>query len=253
MRLQGRTAVVTGAGGPMGEAVALRFAEEGASLVLTDISGARLAAACERIRAALRPGAALVERRADVRARAECEELVAAGRARFPRIELLINVVGGIRGGGLGHSVLDLPESRWDDTMTLNLKGSLHLVQLLAPQMLEAGYGRIVNFSSINMAGEAGAADYGAAKAAVASFTRTLALELAPHVNVNCVAPGLIRTSVMQRQSAEDAERYVARTALKRIGEPREIANACLFLASEEASYVTGEMLAVAGGIWPAL
>jgi NAD(P)-dependent dehydrogenase (short-subunit alcohol dehydrogenase family) len=103
------------------------------------------------------------------------------------------------------------------------------------------------------MAGEIGAADYGAAKAAVASFTRTLALELAPHVNVNCIAPGLIRTSVMQRQSAEDAERYVARTALKRIGEPREIANVCLFLASEEASYVTGEMVAVAGGIWPAL
>ena len=253
MRLGGRTALVSGAGGPMGEAVARRFAEAGASLVLTDISGARLAAACERIRAALTPGADLVAERADVRLRGECEAVVRVGRDRFPRIDVLINVVGGIRGESLGHSVLELPESRWDDTMTLNLKGTLHLVQLVAPEMLKNRYGRIVNFSSINMAGEAGAADYGAAKAAVASFTRSLALELAPHVNVNCIAPGLIRTSVMQRQSAEDAERYVARTALKRIGEPREIANAALFLASEEASYVTGEMLAVAGGIWPAL
>jgi NAD(P)-dependent dehydrogenase (short-subunit alcohol dehydrogenase family) len=253
MRLDGRTALITGAGGPMGEAVATRFAEEGAGLVLTDISGGRLAAACERIRASLRPGADLVFQRADVRLRGECEALVQASRGRFARIDALINVVGGIRGASLGQSVLELPESRWDDTMTLNLKGALHLTQLVAPQMLENRYGRIVNFSSINMAGEAGAADYGAAKAAVASFTRTLALELAPHVNVNCIAPGLIRTSVMQRQSAEDAERYVQRTALKRIGEPREIANACLFLASEEASYVTGEMLAVAGGIWPAL
>ena len=253
MRLEGRTALVTGAGGPMGEAVATRFAEEGASLVLTDISGARLAAAVERIRAALRPDAGLAAERADVRLRDECEAVVRAGRARFPRIDVLVNVVGGIRGASLGHSALELPESRWDDTMSLNLKGTLHLVQLVAPEMLRNGYGRIVNFSSINMAGEAGAADYGAAKAAVASFTRSLALELAPHVNVNCIAPGLIRTSVMQRQSAADAESYVARTALKRIGEPREIANAALFLASEEASYVTGEMLAVAGGIWPAL
>jgi len=253
MRLDGKIALVTGAGGPMGEAVARRFAEEGASLVVSDISGARLGAAVERLGAALRPGADLVALRADVRLRAECEALVAAGRGRFPGVDILVNVVGGIRGQSLGHSVLDLPEARWDDTMTLNLKGSLHLVQLLAPGMLERRWGRIVNFSSINMAGEAGAADYGAAKAAVASFTRTLAIELAPHVNVNCIAPGLIRTSVLDRQSPADTERYVARTLLKRVGEPGEIAGAALFLASEDSSYVTGEMLAVSGGIWPAL
>lgn len=253
MRLAGRIALVTGAGGPMGEAVATRFAEEGAALIVADISGGRLEAASQRIRAALKPGADLVAQRADMRVRAECEALVQAGRARFPRIDVLINVVGGIRAQSLGHGALDLPESRWDDTMTLNLKPTLHLVQLVAPEMVRNGYGRIVNFSSINMAGEAGAADYGAAKAAVASLTRTLALELAPHVTVNCIAPGLIRTSVMARQSEEAAASYVARSALKRIGEPREVANAALFFASEESSYVTGEMLAVSGGIWPAL
>lgn len=248
MRLRNRVALVTGVGGPMGEAVALRFAEEGADLIIADISGNRLAAAAERIRAALRNGRDLVACRADMRVRQECELVVAAGRARFPRIDILINVVGGIRSRSLFQPVLEMPESRWDDTMTLNLKGTLHLVQLVAPEMVRNLYGRIVNFASINLAGAAGQADYGAAKAAIASFTRTLAMELAPQVNVNCVAPGLIRTGVMAIQDPADSARYVERTLLKRVGEPREVANAVLFLASEEASFITGETLAVSGG-----
>ena len=253
MRLAGKIALITGAGGPMGEAVATRFAEEGASLILTEISGNRLAAAAERVRGALRPGEDLVAHRADVRVRAECAAVVDAGRRRFSRIDILINVVGGIRGQSLYQSILEMPEDRWDDTMTLNLKGSFHLIQLVGPEMLANRYGRIVNFSSINMAGEAGQADYGAAKAAVASLTRSLAMEFAPDVTVNCLAPGTIRTSVMDRQDPADAERYRSRSLLKRFGEPREVANAALFLASDESSYITGEILAVSGGIWPAL
>ncbi|SLN71795.1 SDR family NAD(P)-dependent oxidoreductase [Oceanibacterium hippocampi] len=253
MRLAGRVALVTGAGGPMGEAVATRFAEEGASLVLTDISGRRLEAAAERIRAALQSGADIVSRRADVRDAVEARALVDAGHERFPTIDVLINVVGGIRSQTLYMPILEMPEERLDETLALNLKGAFHLVRLVAPDMLRSGYGRIVNFSSINMAGEAGQADYGAAKAAVASLTRSLAMELAPQVNVNCVAPATIRTSVMANMPPEETEKYRSRTVLKRLGEPREVANTVLFLASEEASYVTGEMIAVSGGIWPAL
>ena len=248
MRLKDRIALVTGAGGPMGEAVAQRFAEEGASLVLTDISGSRLGAAEERVRGALGPGADLVAHRADVRLRSECEAVVAAGRQRFPRIDILVNVVGGIRDRTLFQPLLEMNELRWDDTMVLNLKGSFHLVQLVGPEMVRNGWGRIVNFSSINMAVHWGQADYAAAKAAVASFTRSLAMELAPHVNVNCVAPGLIRTGVMAIHDEADNESYVSRTLLKRIGEPREVANAVLFLSSDESSFITGEMLVVSGG-----
>lgn len=253
MRLDGRVALVSGAGGPMGEAVATRFAREGASLVLTDISGRRLEAAAERIRAELAEGRDLVAHRCDVRSSVEAQALLAAGHERFPRVDVLINVVGGIRSQVLNEPVLDMSEERLDETLALNVKSAFNLVRLVAPDMIAGGYGRIVNFSSINMAGEAGQADYGAAKAAVASLTRSLAMELAPHVNVNCIAPATIRTSVMDRMSEEETDRYRQRTVLKRIGEPAEVANVVLFLASEEASYVTGEMIAVSGGIWPAL
>lgn len=253
MRLANRTALVTGAGGPMGEAIATRFAEEGANLILTDISANRLQAATARIEPLLRSGAGLLAMRADVRNRRECEELVNGGRARFAAIDILVNVVGGVRDAELFRPFLEMTETRWDDTFTLNLKGSFHLVQLTAGAMVENRYGRIVNFASINMVGEVRQVDYGAAKAAVASMTRSLAMELAPFVNVNAVAPGPIRTSVLSRQSAADSARYAERTLLKRLGEPREVANAVLFLASEEASYITGEILAVSGGIQVAL
>lgn len=253
MRLKGRVALVTGGGGPMGEAVATRFAREGASLILTDISGRRLEAAADRVRGMQTAGCDLVAHRCDVRSAQEAKALVEAAHERLPRIDVLINVVGGIRSQTLYERVLDMDEERLDDTLTLNVKSAFNLVRLVAPDMLAGGYGRIVNFSSINMAGEAGQADYGAAKAAVTSLTRSLAMELAPHINVNCVAPATIRTSVMDRMPDEETERYRQRTLLKRIGEPHEVANVVLFLASEEASYVTGEMIAVSGGIWPAL
>jgi NAD(P)-dependent dehydrogenase (short-subunit alcohol dehydrogenase family) len=119
--------------------------------------------------------------------------------------------------------------------------------------MLERRYGKIVNVSSINFAGEVGSSDYSAAKAAVASLTRTMAIELAPHINVNCIAPGIIRTSVIDRMSPDVRAHYENKPLLKRLGEARDIANAALFLCSDESSYITGQILAVSGGIWPAL
>jgi NAD(P)-dependent dehydrogenase (short-subunit alcohol dehydrogenase family) len=146
-----------------------------------------------------------------------------------------------------------MSEERFDDTFTLNLKGCFHMVQLIAPGMLERRSGKIINIGSISMAGEAGQVDYAAAKAAVVSMTRSLAMELAPHVNVNCISPATIRTSVLDRTSAEEREYYLEKTLLKRFGEPGDVANAVLFLASDEASYITGENLCVSGGIAPAL
>jgi 3-oxoacyl-[acyl-carrier protein] reductase len=253
MRLQGRTALITGAGGPMGRTVAERFAGEGASLVITDISGARLAEAVAAITPLLKSGARLVAERADVTRAEQAATVVAAGRAAIGDVDIVVNIVGGIKAKTLFEPMVTMTEERWDATFGLNTKAILHLTKLLAPTMVARRYGKIVNISSINFAGEMGNADYGAAKAAVASLTRTMAIELAPHVNVNCIAPGSIRTSVLQRMSAEDLAFYAAKPLLKRLGEPADVANACLFLASDEASYITGEILAVSGGIWPAL
>lgn len=252
MRLKGRTALVTGVGGAMGRAVATRFAEEGASLILTDISGGRLAETVSSIAPLMRDGARLASARADVTKAAEAAAMVAAGH-ELGATGIVINIVGGIRAKTLFEPMTGMTEERWDATFALNTKGIFHLTKLLAPGMVERRYGKIVNISSINFAGEMGSADYGAAKAAVASLTRTLAIELAPHVNVNCIAPGTIRTSVLERLPPEDLAFYAAKPLLKRLGEPADIANACLFLASEEASYITGEILAVSGGIWPSL
>lgn len=253
MRLEGHTALVTGAGGPMGRAVAARFAREGASLIVTDISGSRLAETAAIIRPLLAPGAKVVAERGDITQAAEAAAVVAAARAAHIDADITINIVGGIKAKTMFEPMLTISEERWDATFALNTKGILHLTKLLAPAMVERQYGKIVNISSISFAGETGNADYGAAKAAVASLTRTLAMELAPHVNVNCIAPGTIRTSVMQRMTAEDLAYYAAKPLLKRLGEPADIANACLFLASDESSYITGEILAVSGGVWPAL
>jgi len=253
MRLQGKVALITGAAGPMGRAVAMRFAEEGASLIISDISGPRLAEAEASIAKLLKGDAKLVAQRANAISRDEARALAQLGLDTFGRIDLLVNIVGGIRAKTMFEPLVGMSETRWDDTMALNLKPNLHLSQMVIPGMLERRYGKIVNISSINFAGEVGSADYSAAKAAVASLTRTMAIELAPHINVNCIAPGIIRTSVIDRMTPDVRAHYENKPLLKRLGEARDIANAALFLCSDESSYITGQILAVSGGIWPAL
>ena len=248
MRLKDKVAFISGAGGPMGSAIARRLAEEGAQLILTDISGQRLAQATEGL-----GGQDTVRVRSDVRVREQAAQVVQAGMARFGRIDILVNVVGGIRDTELKRPFLTMAESRFDDTFTLNLKGGFHLVQLIAPGMLTRAYGKVINIGSISMSGEAGQTDYGAAKAAVVSMTRSLAMELAPHINVNCISPATIQTTVLDRMPADERQYYIDRTLLKRFGQARDIANAVLFLASDEAGYITGENLCVSGGIAPAL
>ncbi|HMO45948.1 MAG TPA: SDR family oxidoreductase [Rubrivivax sp.] len=251
-RLDGRVALVTGAGGPMGRAVALKLAREGARLVLTDISGNRLAGT-ERDVAEAVPDGGLVAVRANVMNRQEAAQVAARGVEAFGRIDVLINVVGGIRSPRLYTPFLELDEAQWDDTLALNLKPGFHLIRIVAPGMLACGWGRIVNVASVVFAGEAGQADYAAAKAAVASLTRTLSMEFAPHVNVNCIAPGMIQTSVFERLADEDRRRFLAKCLLNRPGLPEEIADAVAFLSSDESSFVTGEILAVSGGNHPSL
>ncbi|USK60915.1 SDR family NAD(P)-dependent oxidoreductase [Peribacillus asahii] len=249
MRLKNRVAMITGAGGPMGQAIALRFAEEGAALVLTDISENRLKQTEEKV-ASLTEVVAI---RSNVLNLSEIQGVVQAGQDRFQSIDILINVVGGVRGAQMNQSIMEMDVDRWDDTWRLNLKGTVNCIKLVANQMMAKKYGKIVNISSIHLAGAKGFSDYGAAKAGVASLTKTAAMELGPYINVNCIAPGVIQTSAVERMDEEDIQAYKNQIILDRLGEPIDIANAALFLSSDESRYVTGQILAVAGGMSPHL
>ena len=251
-RLEGRIALVSGAGGPMGQAIALNLAAQGARLLLTDISAGRLDATVTLLEAAGREDR-VVAVRGNALDRVEAAAVVEAGLARFGRIDILVNVVGGVRGASLYTPFLQLDEAQWDNTFALNLKPGFHLIQRVAPGMLERGSGKIVNVSSVVFAGEGGQADYAAAKAAVASLTRSLAQEFAPRIHVNCIAPGLIRTSVVERLAENERQGFLDRSLLRRLGRPEEIADVVAFLASDESSFMTGEILAVSGGNHPSL
>lgn len=237
----------------MGRAVTDRLVADGVgAVVLTDISGARLEQAAADLRDRL--GAdRVVSHRADVTLAAEARSVVDAGMVAFGRVDLLVNLVGGLRSSGLYTPFLDMAEDQWRQTFDLNLLGGFHLMQAVVPGMIARRFGRVVNVSSIVFGGEKGQADYAAAKAAVASLTRSLAAEFAPHVTVNCVAPGLTNTSVTQNIPPGEAARLTAAAFIPRMAEPAETAAAISFFLREEARFVTGEIMAVAGGIHPHL
>ncbi|WP_203557380.1 SDR family oxidoreductase [Bacillus sp. B15-48] len=252
MRLKDKVSFVTGAGGPMGEAIALRLAEEGAKIVITDISENRLNQTEEKLLEFMDADQILAIR-ANVLDFDEVKKVVEEANNRFTRIDILVNVVGGIRDTTMIKPLFDIDGERWDHTMELNLKGTFNCTKLVAQKMLQNGYGKIVNISTIHFDGEKGYADYGAAKAGVASFTKTAAKELSPSINVNCIAPGLIQTSIVDRMDNETLEEYRKKTLLGRLGKPIDIANATLFLVSDESAYITGHILPVSGGVWPSL
>ncbi len=244
MRLADRVALITGAGGPMGEAMSRRFAAEGAKLVLSDISQRRL----DEAAGGLDPATTLAYR-GDGLDEADVNTLCGEAYDRFGSIDIIINIVGGVRGGGLLTPLLSSSLAEIRATLDFNMAGIVLTAKRIVPRMMENQYGRIVNFASIAMSGEDGMAAYSAAKAGVAALTRSMAIEFAPHVTVNSIAPSLIRTRVVDRMDPEQVEYHRQRTLLKRLGEPIDIANAALFLASDEASFITGVNLPVSGGI----
>lgn len=252
-RIAGPRAALTGAGGPMGRAVARRLIADGATdLALTDISATRLGETVDALLAD-HPGLRITALRGDVTIAAEARGFAAQALDRFGGIDVLVNTVGGIRSPRLYTPFLEMDEAQFRATMDMNLMGNFHLVQSFAPGMLERGIGRIVNFATVVFGGEAGQGDYAAAKAATASLTRSLAAELAPAITVNAVAPGLTNSSVTRNMPADEAARLTAMAFNRRMAEPDEIAEAVAFFASEAARFVTGEIMAVSGGIHPHL
>ncbi|MFA5869176.1 MAG: 3-oxoacyl-ACP reductase family protein [Candidatus Bathyarchaeia archaeon] len=249
MKLDGKVAVVTGASRGIGRAIAETFAREGADVVVNYVrSEGEAKEVVEHIRAMGRRAFAV---KADVSKRADAQRMFNKVLAEFGRVDILVNNAG----IGTGGTTLDTPEEDWDRVMAVNLKGPFNCTQIAAKTMVERKSGKIINISSISGLGGApvGELAYCCAKAALIAMTTVAAQDLGPHgINVNSVAPGWTRTDMTSRATREKTEELqrlkAGMAAMRRIGEPQDIANAALFLASDEASFVTGQVLVADGG-----
>lgn len=248
-RLDGRAALVTGASRGIGRATAERFAREGARVCLMDIDGDTLEEVVDELDS---DGLDVFASVGDVSDADDVERTVEETVDRFDRLDILVNNAGVIRDNLIHKMTLD----DWNTVMQVHLQGTFLCTRTAQKHMVEQEYGRILNVSSTSALGNRGQANYSTAKAGIQGFTRTLAIELGRFgVTVNAVAPGFVETD-MTRQTAERigipfddfVERAAEQIPVKRTGKPEDIASVLLFLASEEAGFVSGQILYAAGG-----
>ena len=246
MRLENKVAIVTGAARGIGLATARRFAEEGARVVLGDIDLPAANTATEEIRK-ISPETTFAE--LDVTSATSVDSLVAMTRDRFGRLDILVNNAGITADAQL----LKMSESDWDRVIDVNLKGLYQCTRSVAGVMIAQGKGKIINAASVvGIYGNFGQTNYVASKAGVIGMTRTWARELGPQgICVNAVAPGFIKTQMMGTIPEKVIAKVLERTPLHRMGTPEDVANAYLFLASDEADFINGAVLTVDGGLIP--
>jgi NAD(P)-dependent dehydrogenase (short-subunit alcohol dehydrogenase family) len=251
MLLQDKVALITGGGNGIGRATALRFAKEGARVVISDLDEENLEKTRQDIKAA---GGEVVAVLGNVTQRQDVQQMVDTAVEQFGKLDILINNAG-VNRDALTTRIKDgearfMSDDKWDLVLDVNLKGTWLCSQLAAVPMIKQKYGRIVNTSSIGALGNIGQANYAASKAGVIGLTKTLALEWARfNIAVNCVAPGATKTRMTAGIPDKIMEVLLAKIPFRRLAEPEEIAAAHLFLASDQASYITGQVLFVDGGI----
>ena len=248
MRFNDRVAIVTGGASGMGRAAVLGFAAEGAVVVVNDIDEAGLQATADAVRAlggsvALAPG--------DITAQETIDLMVGRAKTDFGRIDILFNYVGGDPDLSPQRPFLEQTDDFWDRMIAINLKSTIRACRAVLATMIEEGKGRIINTGAV--AGKIGGPNmalYSAVKGGVIAFTKALALETAAHgITVNCVCPGPVATPGLQRVFADQvAEEILQIVPLHRLGTPEEVASAVLYLASDEAAFITGQALSVDGG-----
>ena len=243
--LEQKIAVVTGASRGIGRAVACALAAEGARVVI-NYHGSKERALQVKQEIEETGGQAEILQ-CDVSSFSDCEAFFKAVIAKFGRIDILVNNAGITKDGLL----LKMPESDFDAVINTNLKGAFHCTRFAARQMLRQKSGRIINMASVSgILGNAGQANYSASKAGVIGLTKSTARELASKgITVNAVAPGFIHTDMTAGLSDGVKERAVSQIPIGRFGEPEDIAQAVVFLASEKARYITGQVLCVDGGM----
>ena len=243
-RLEGKVCLITGAGQGIGEATALKFAREGAVVIACDLKQEQVDAVAQACRAA---GAQAEGQVMDVTNRAQVDAVVAQVIAAHGRIDVLVNNAGITQDARLQKMTLE----QFDRVIDVNLRGVFHCAQAVAGHMTEQGSGVILNASSVvGLYGNFGQTNYAATKFGVIGFTKTWARELSPKgVRVNAVAPGFIKTPMIATVPDKVLDDLAQKVPLKRLGQAEEIANAYAFLASDEASYITGAVIEVDGGL----
>lgn len=241
-RLDTKIAIVTGAGQGIGQAIARKLAVEGATVVATDVNEATAKETAAAI------GGRALGLRADVTDRDSVNAMVDQVMARFGRVDVLVNNAGWDK----GERFVDSEPETWDRIVQINLYGVLNTSKKVLPIMAAQGGGKVVNLGSdAGRVGSSGEAVYSAAKGGVIAFTKAMAREMArDHVNVNCVCPGPTDTPLFASMGGEKLREALTRAIpFRRLGTPDDLANAVAFLASDEASFVTGQTVSVSGGL----
>ena len=245
MRLKDRVTIVTGASRGIGRSIAELFAQEGAKVVINYIRSAKEAAAlADQIN---KRGGQAIAVKADVSKQKDVKYLIKTTLEKFGRIDILVNNAG----IHFTDDFLEAKEQVWDKTMDINLKGAYLCSKEVAPVMLKQKKGKIIMMSSNSGLYHPSAmryVEYVTSKAGMNGLTKALALRLGPNIAVNAICPGYIKTEMVEFNDPETERRLLEETALKRLGTPQDVANAALYLASDEADFVTGELLIVAGG-----
>ena len=247
MNIKGWVAIVTGGASGIGRQTALRLAREGAKVALVDknLEGANKVA--EEIKAL---GGEVMALETDITSLDEAHKMAIAVLDKFGQVDILANIAGGAFPSKMG-SFAQSNREIWDLNINLNLFGTFNCTHAIVNHMMERKKGKIVNIASVaGMVGQATTADYAAAKGGIIAFTKSMAKELAPYgINVNCVSPAITGTDRVRSMPKEFLQKQIDTIHLHRFGEPEEIANVVVFLASDEASFVTGANYVADGGI----
>ncbi len=243
--LSGKSAIVTGGSRGIGRAIALRLAEQGADVCFSYLGNA--AAAEEAVGELTRLGRKGIAHQADVKDPDAAEGLVKAALDAFGKVDILVNNAGVTR----DDLIMRMSPEKWREVLETNLFGAFYTLKAVTRPMLRAKGGRIINITSVSgQAGQEGQANYSSAKAGLIGLTKASARELASrNITVNAVAPGFVLTALTQDLPERLLEMAKERTPLGRFGTPEDVANAVAFLASDEAAYITGQVLAVDGGL----
>lgn len=245
MRLANKIAVVTGGSRGIGRGIALKLVSEGAKVVVN--YRANSAAAEEVVGLIKEQGRDAVAVQADVSQMVEAQRLIKTAVSTYGRLDILVNNAGTTR----DMLIMLMKEDDWDLVLRTNLKSAFNCCKVAARTMMKQRYGRIVNITSVSgLAGQAGQTNYSASKAGLIGFTKALAKELGPrNITVNAVAPGFVYTDLTADLPQEMKDLALQMTPLGRFGTPEDMANAVVFLASDEASFITGHILSVDGGL----
>jgi 3-oxoacyl-[acyl-carrier protein] reductase len=244
MRLKEKVALITGGARGIGRAIAILFAREGADIVIWDVNTAEAEKTCQDIEAL---GRKTLAQGVDVTVYQKVEEAANKILDKFGKVDILVNNAGITKDGLL----LRMSELEWDAVISVNLKGTFNCTKSVSRSMIKQRGGRIINIASIiGIIGNAGQANYAASKAGIIALTKTAAKELASRgINVNAVAPGFIQTEMTAKLPEELKEKMKQAIPLARFGLPEDVASACLFLAAQESSYITGQTIVVDGGM----